>query len=116
MSIRPASLDHRPFRVDSPRFLPWGGSFGLEDFDYVEEEWFASGEEQGRPFTTWMLVRRPRDPSRFSGTVIVEPLHAYPISPIFLYTSRYIMRSGHGWACVGSQKTSIDINVRPSNP
>jgi hypothetical protein len=63
-----------------------------------------------------VLVRRPRDAARFSGTLVVEPLHFYPITPIFMYTSQYIMRSGHAWACVVSPKTSLDLNVKPANP
>jgi Alpha/beta hydrolase domain len=31
----------------------------LEDYDYVEEEWFATGEGDSRPYTTTVLVRRP---------------------------------------------------------
>jgi hypothetical protein len=93
-----------------------GHQGNTQDFGYIEEEWFASGEEDGRPYTTTVLVRLPRDAGRFSGVVIVEPLHFFPISPIFSYTSEYIMRRGHGWACVGSQKTAIDIHVKPFNP
>jgi Alpha/beta hydrolase domain len=33
-----------------------------------------------------------------------------------MYTSLYIMRSGHAWVCVGSQKTSVDNSVKASNP
>jgi hypothetical protein len=40
----------------------------------VEEEWFAAGEVEGHPYLTTVYVRRPRDPNRFSGTVMVEPV------------------------------------------
>lgn len=59
--------------------------------DYVEEEFLAEGdasawaitERPGEPtplgdprrFVTRVLVRRPRDPERASGTVHLEPLH-----------------------------------------
>src|ERR1700761_5418810 len=70
--------------------------FDLEAFGYVEEEFFITGKAQayvpvgsgdlspnGRwnaipdpgitaPYTTRLLVRRPRDPARFNGTVVVE--------------------------------------------
>ncbi|MBV8951482.1 MAG: hypothetical protein JOZ99_11445 [Actinobacteria bacterium] len=87
------------------------------DFDYVEGEWFASGvDADGRAYTTQVHVRRPRDAGRFSGTVIVEPLHFSSIAPIFMYCSPYAMRSGHGWAVVASQKTALDQHVKGSDP
>lgn len=117
VTVTPATLYRPEFVEGSQPFIPGMGHQGrLSDFDYIEEEWFATGEEDGRPYVTTVLVRIPRDASRFSGTVIVEPLHFFPISPVFSFTSEYIMRSGHGWVCVGSQKTSIDIHVKPSNP
>ena len=36
--------------------------------------------------------------------------------PIWLYTSDYIMRSGHGWAVIASQKTALDAHVKSANP
>jgi hypothetical protein len=107
-----ASLSRPPSDASAP-FVPPGSYRGsLEDADYVEEEWFATGEEGGRPYATAVLVRRPRDPARFSGTVIVEPLHVMSATPIWLYTSTYILRSGHGWASIASQKTALDMHVK----
>lgn len=52
---------------------------------YVEEEYFLTGTANvyaaggqgvvraGVPYTTRILVRRPADPGRFSGTVVMEP-------------------------------------------
>src|SRR6266849_648735 len=60
----------------------------LEKLGYIEEEFFVSGTANvydwnadgslivrtaNAPYTTRILVRRPATPSRFSGTVIVEP-------------------------------------------
>lgn len=98
-------------------FIPTGGYANLVDeYDYVEEEWFASGtDDTGQQYKTQVVVRRPRDPALFSGTVIVEPLHAASAAPVFIYTGRFIMRSGHGWACIASQKSPLDSAVKPSN-
>ena len=69
-------------------FVGLGGYLGsLDDAGYVEEEWFAAGEEGGRPYATTVVVRRPRDPAAFSGTLIVEPLHAMGATPVWMYTS-----------------------------
>jgi hypothetical protein len=96
--------------------VPTGAYRGrLDEFDYVEEEWFASGEVDGHPYTTSVFVRLPRDKARFSGTVIVEPVHAASAAPVWIYTSLYQMRSGHGWAAVCSQKSALDAFVKPSN-
>jgi hypothetical protein len=113
MSAEPAVLSEPPAR-DAEPFVPPGAYRGrLEDFGYVEEEWFATGEEGGRPYATRVLVRRPGDPNRFSGTVVAEPLHALGATPIWLYTSAHLMRSGHGWAEIASQKSALDTHVRP---
>jgi hypothetical protein len=116
MTVAPAALDRPQARAGSEPFVPTGGFRGdLQEFDYVEEEWFATGEADGHPYTTSVFVRRPRDPSRFSGTVVVEPLHAASAAPVFIYTSTYLMRSGHGWACVCSQKSALEAFVKPSD-
>ena len=62
----------------------------LHKIGYVEEEYLASGKANvyswpapgpavvrtpGAPYTTRVLVRRPANPARFSGTVIVEILN-----------------------------------------
>ena len=59
--------------------------YDLSKFDYTEEEYFLSGTanlyalggkgvvKAGIPYTTRILVRRPLDPAKFSGNVIVEP-------------------------------------------
>ncbi len=114
MTVTPASLTNPP--SEGEPFVPSGAFRGdLKEFDYVEEEWFASGEVDGHPYTTSVFVRRPRDDARFSGTVIVEPLHAASAAPVWIYTSEYQMRSGHGWAAICSQKSPLDAFVKPSN-
>ena len=116
MTVVPATLI-RPPAVEPPaRFVPTGAFRGtLDQFDYVEEEWFASGQVDGHPYATALTVRRPRDSSRFSGTVMVEPVHAASAAPVWIYTSTYQMRAGHGWAAVCSQKTVLDGFVKPTN-
>jgi hypothetical protein len=116
MKVDPASITRPPAVDASARFVPTGQFRGsLQEFDYVEEEWFASGEVDGHPYATALTVRRPRDPSRFSGTVVVEPIHAASAAPIWIYTSGYQMRHGHGWAAVCSQKSVLDGFVKPAN-
>ena len=116
MTVAPATLSRPPAADGSTPYIPSGGYQGsIEESDYVEEEWFATGVADGRPYATTVLVRRPRDRARFSGTVIAEPLHALGNTPIFMYTSSYILRSGHGWAMIGSQKSALDAHTKPFN-
>jgi hypothetical protein len=106
-----------PTAEGSSPYVPPGVYRGrLDEYDYVEEEWSAIGEAAGRAYATTVLVRRPQDPARFSGTVITEPLHAMGATPIWMYTSRFIMGSGHGWAMITSQKTALDMHVKPVDP
>jgi hypothetical protein len=116
MTVEPATLSRPEAHKDSQPFVPTG-SFRDDpaDFDYVEEEWFATGVADGHPYTTSVFVRRPRDASKFSGTVVVEPLHAASAAPVWIYTSTYLMRAGHGWACVASQKSALEAFVKPSD-
>jgi hypothetical protein len=116
MTVDHATLSHPPEAEASARFVPTGQYRGsLDEFDYLEEEWFASGEADGRPYATTLTVRRPRDTARFSGVIVIEPVHAASAAPIWIYTSTYQMRSGHGWAAVCSQKSVLDSFVKPAN-
>jgi hypothetical protein len=116
MTVSPATLTQPPSAAGSERFVPTGQFRGsLEEFDYVEDEWFATGEVDGHPYATSLTVRRPRDRARFSGTVIVEPVHAASAAPIWIYTSNYQMRSGHAWVAICSQKSVLDVFVKPTN-
>jgi hypothetical protein len=114
VTVTPASFTNPP--SEGEPFVPTGAFRGDPgEFGYVEEEWFASGEVDGHPYTTSVFVRRPKDAANFSGTVIVEPVHAASAAPVWIYTSDYQMRSGHGWAAVCSQKSPLDAFVKPSN-
>ena len=79
--------DSRPFMGLDHAFQP----IDLAPLGYVEEEFFVSGTANvydwaptgtvsvrtaDAPYTTRILVRRPGDPARFSGNVVVEILHA----------------------------------------
>src|SRR5579862_5405425 len=48
----------------------------LQPYGYIEEEYFVSGSVDGKPYTTVLLVRKPKDANKFSGVVAVETLHA----------------------------------------
>jgi Alpha/beta hydrolase domain len=100
---------------------------------YLEEEFFASGTarsyarpdqaaESGQtdqravqsgaaaPFLTRVVVRRPADPGRFSGTLLVEWLNVssgFEADPDWLFLHEEILRAGHAYAAVSAQALGI---------
>ena len=127
-------------RSNSPTFteLTEGRSFppmsgrtpvDLAAAGYVESEWAASGEAtsfdvaatpgDGRfeltaadsaPYATRVLVRRPADPARFSGVVLVEWLNVsggQDAAPDWTYLADEILRAGHVWIGVSAQYIGV---------
>src|SRR3974390_2829283 len=43
----------------------------LQPYGYIEEEYFVSGTAEGSLWEPALLVRKPKDPSKFSGVVAV---------------------------------------------
>ena len=102
-------LHHHPF-TSSPVPLGLAG--------YTEQEFFVKGTATGyrqagtwgsdgrwtarpaetAPYETRILVRRPADPARFNGTVVVEWLNVsftIDVDPDFLYTNQKLVRAGY---------------------
>jgi alpha/beta hydrolase family protein len=71
------------------------GAVTVESFPYVTEEYFVSGTVNGAPYTTRIIVRRPKDPASFSGTAVSEALHAGGRSLIFEWSRVSILTRRH---------------------
>ena len=67
----------------------------VESFPYVTEEYFVSGTVNDAPYTTRIIVRRPKDPASFSGTAVSEALHAGGRSLIFEWSRVSILTRRH---------------------
>lgn len=103
----------------------------LPTYGYVQEEFFISGtatayaptkplESSGRwsvaptttaPYTTRLLVRRPADPARANGTVVVEWLNVtagFDTSPDWGYNRAALMREGFTWVGVSAQFVGVE--------
>jgi hypothetical protein len=98
---------------------PWNHSlFDLRGtgFDYTENEYFYGGTATDlssgatAPYKSRMLVRLPRDPRNFSGTLLVEWLNvtgqsdfetAWPVE------AEYLMRHGIGYVGVSAQLAGV---------
>lgn len=105
----------------------------LEKAGYVEEEYYLSGlapaiTADGRslfnlPYVTRFLIRRPKDPARFNGTVVMEPFSWIGERGAgWILTRDYLVRKGY--AFVGytlainkpakDPKTTTDPNWTPA--
>src|SRR5262249_20451395 len=68
---------------------------GLAAFKYEAHEYVVSGTANGQPYNTRIVVRRPANPSAFSGLVLAESMHSSGAAHMFEFTSIYTMSSGH---------------------
>ncbi|MEJ0100347.1 MAG: alpha/beta hydrolase domain-containing protein [Pseudomonadota bacterium] len=118
--VLPVSATNRPFLAAARTEQ----AVALEAAGYSESEfqvsgladisdWSAAGNAPvvrtaDVPYTTRMLLRRPNDPRKFSGLVIVELLDAstlYDRAPLWGLSSQQFLRHGDAW---------VGITVRPS--
>jgi alpha/beta hydrolase family protein len=67
----------------------------LAHFNYATREYYASGTADGKPYTTRVVVRSPRDAGKFSGLVLAESMHVSGAAHAFEFTAAYVMDSGH---------------------
>jgi hypothetical protein len=68
---------------------------GLDAFGYEAREYLVSGTANGEPYTTRLVVRKPKDNAKFSGLVLAEAMHGSGSAHMFEFTSIYTMSSGH---------------------
>ena len=107
------------------------GTFDLKALGYVVEEYFVSGTATsyklaGAPtpdgawtaqpadsaaYATRIVVVRPADPAKFSGTVAVEWLNVtggLDAAPDWVYSHRQMVRSGMAYVGVSAQKVGVE--------
>lgn len=106
----------------------------LTDYGYTENEYFIKGQakryritdpmsdaqaiDPGNPYETRVLVRRPSDPARFNGTVIVEWLNVsldQDIDFVFGATRELLLREGYAWVGVSAQRNGVEA-MKKWNP
>jgi Alpha/beta hydrolase domain len=102
----------------------------LKPAGYVQQEFFLRGTATGylpagrwgsdgrwpvkpaetAPYETRILVRRPANPAKFNGTVVVEWLNVSfqaDVDPDFLYQSQQLLRDGYAWVGVSAQQLGV---------
>jgi hypothetical protein len=117
VSIPPAGTHGFPFLTSSIDLAPFG---------YGEQEFLISGTAQAfvnsgtlgndgvwnvspgatAPYVTRILVRKPLDPARFNGTVVVEWLNVtggIDTGPDWDYEHVELLREGYAWVGVTAQ-------------
>jgi L-ascorbate metabolism protein UlaG (beta-lactamase superfamily) len=98
--------------------------FSLNAHGYVENEYFVSGLANiyswktdgsvsvltpNAPYTTRILVRRPKDTGKFSGSVIVElmnPAHKFDMDLVWGTSRDYFLARGDTW---------VGVTINPNN-
>src|SRR6516165_2771085 len=85
---------------------------GLAAFKYEAKEYFISGTANGQPYKTRIVVRKPASNAKFSGLVLVEPMHPSGSAHMFEMTSIYTMSNGHAAVEIlaSGQQGVIDSN------
>ena len=80
----------------------------LAKYGYVEEEFYLQGIAPAitakgdtlleAPYTTRILVRKPADPARFNGTVVIEPFSWFGERAAgWILTRDYLLRRGYAY-------------------
>jgi hypothetical protein len=107
---------HGPLEGESaPALQP---ATDLDRWGYVEEERFVEGVADAYdpdgvriatdlPYRTRILVRRPANPSKASGTAFLDPLHMISEMPASWIASEWLMASGHTWIGVSVHNSSF---------
>ena len=98
---------------------------GLGTNGYIEQEFFIQGTanryttpslatgsviDSGHPYLTRMIVRRPADPKRFNGTVLVEWLNVtngFDADNLWFFDWEHILREGYAWVGVSAQNVGV---------
>lgn len=100
-----------------PFFSTW---VDLRGAGYVEQEYTIAGAadaygvdgtllEEDVAYETRIVVRRPKHPHRFNGTVLMEWQNVsagYDLDA--LWNHEHIMRSGYAWVGVSAQRVGVD--------
>ena len=132
----PASTQAPDFRAEGPIAVsassyPFGAAdhartpSDLRAVGYVEEEFLFSGlanvydwpapgpavvRTANAPYTTRVLVRRPADRARFSGTIIVEmlnPSNLFDLNIGWAISNAQMVRSGDAWVGITAKPVAV---------
>jgi hypothetical protein len=93
--------------------FPWSSVSDLAELSslgYIEQEFFFGGIVGAQSYTSRMIVRRPSDPDRFNGTVLVEWLNVTTgadVAADWALARRQIVRDGYAYVGVSAQPVGV---------
>ncbi len=116
----PSTTESYPFNAASETRVPQN----LAMHGYVEEEYFVRGDGRiydfpavgelnslgAGEYVTRILIRRPADPTRFNGAVIVEPFNPSRMADIdlmWILSRDHFMREGIVWVGVTFKPVAV---------
>jgi hypothetical protein len=107
-------------------YIFFSSNHDLPRHGYVEEEFFARGTANtytipdpmkdgavastGQPYLTRVVVRRPADPKRFNGTVVVEwynVTNQFDAENLWFFDWEHLLREGYAWVGVSVQTVGV---------
>lgn len=115
-----------PVTKESTPFAAAAEICDFESIGYVEEEYFLTGTANiysdgekhrpkvlytGAPYTTRIIVRRPKDAARFSGNVVLEILNAtamFDIDRMWVDSWNFFTRNGDIYIGITSKGHVVD--------
>lgn len=129
-----ASLPTTELKPVGPGSTPFlATTFDLAADNYVEDEYFVTGTANiyeydinkdvqvvtpNVPYKSRMLIRRPANPNKFKGTVVIEwlnPTAGFDGDTIWLTTYKHLIKEGAIW--VGVTIKPVSVNFLPGwNP
>ena len=83
---------------------------GLDDYNYTMQE-FLDSNTTPTAYTTRMVVKKPKDAAKFSGTVFVEWYNVsgqIDFAVIWANSREYFMREGHVFIAVSAQQVGAN--------
>ena len=134
MTDRLAHVTPRVELLELPGLALNSAGAELEGHGYVEQEFVLSGEagryrivdpgadavpvDAGHAYRTRLLVRRPREVQRFSGTVVAEWFNVscgQDLDFVYAAARELILRAGHAWIGVSVQRVGVErlTSARP---
>lgn len=131
MAQVPDATIYGPIAADEPgantlNSIYSASAIELAEYGYVEEEYFIEGTanrysmegmetgavlDSGHPYRTRLIVRRPENPARFNGIVVVEWINVTggPDKDIDWWQSGpHLVRNGYAFIAVSAQQMGID--------
>ena len=87
----------------------FGASKNIGDYAYAEDEFFITGTSPA--YTSRIVVHRPKDAAKFTGTVFMEWYNVtggIDIAPLWTLSRDYMMRAGHVHVGVSAQQVGAN--------